>query len=97
MSKRWFVVFSALAVLLLSFVVCQKKGAQDFDILITNGMIVDGSGDKAYEGDIGITGDTIAEIGNLAGKTAIKTIDAEGLVVSPGLAPTERALLKLPR
>jgi len=84
LSKRWLVIFSILAVLLLSFVVCQKKGAQDFDILITNGMIVDGSGDNAYEGDIGIIGDTIAEIGDLTGKTAIKTIDAEGLVVSPG-------------
>jgi len=69
---------------MLSFVVCQKKGAEDFDILITNGMIVDGSGNNAYEADIGITGDTIAEIGDLAGKTAMKTIDAAGLVVSPG-------------
>ena len=84
MLKRWLVIFSALAVLMLSFVVCQKKGAGDFDILITNGMIVDGSGNNAYEGDIGITGDTIAEIGDLTGKTAMKTIDAEGLVVSPG-------------
>ena len=84
MHKRWLVIFSALAVLMLSFVVCQKKGAEDFDILITNGMIVDGSGNNAYEGDIGITGDTIAEIGDLTGKTAMKTIDAEGLVVSPG-------------
>jgi len=82
--KRLLVIFSALAVLMLSFVVCQKKGAEDFDILITNGMIVDGSGINAYEGDIGITGDTIAEIGDLTGKTAMKTIDAEGLVVSPG-------------
>jgi N-acyl-D-amino-acid deacylase len=82
--KRWLVIFSALALLMLSFVVCQKKGAEDFDILITNGMIVDGSGNSAYEGDIGITGNTIAEIGDLTGKTAMKTIDAEGLVVSPG-------------
>ncbi len=84
MFKHWLVIFSTLAVLMFSFVVCQKKGAEDFDILITNGMIVDGSGNNAYEGDIGITGDTIAEIGDLTGKTAMKTIDAEGLVVSPG-------------
>lgn len=84
MFKHWLVIFSTLAVLMLSFVVCQKKGAEDFDILITNGVIVDGSGNNAFEGDIGITGDTIAEIGDLTGKTAMKTIDAEGLVVSPG-------------
>lgn len=84
MFKRWLAIFSALAVLMLSFVVCQKKGAEDFDILITNGVIVDGSGNSAYEADIGITGNTIAEIGDLTGKTAMKTIDAKGLVVSPG-------------
>lgn len=84
MFKRWLVIFSALALLMLSFVVCQKKGAEDFDILITNGVIVDGSGNSAYEADIGITGNTIAEIGDLTGKTAMKTIDAKGLVVSPG-------------
>lgn len=84
MFKRCLVIFSALALLMLSFVVCQKKGAEDFDILITNGMIVDGSGNSAYEADIGITGNTIAGIGDLTGKTAMKTIDAKGLVVSPG-------------
>lgn len=84
MFKRWLVIFSALALLMLSFVVCQKKGAEDFDVLITNGVIVDGSGNSAYEADIGITGNTIAEIGDLTGKTAMKTIDAKGLVVSPG-------------
>ena len=84
MFKRWVVIFSALSILMLSLVVCQKKGAEDFDILIKNGKIVDGSGNSAYEGDIGITGDAIAEIGDLNGKTAAKTIDAKGLVVSPG-------------
>ncbi len=84
MYKRLLVIFSALAVLMLSFVVCQKKGAEDFDILIGNGTIVDGSGNSVYEADIGITGDTIVEIGDLSGKTAVKTIDAKGLAVSPG-------------
>ncbi len=84
MFKRWLVIFSTLAALMFSFVVCQEKSAEDFDILITKGVIVDGSGNSAYEADIGITGDTIVEIGDLTGKTAMKTIDAEGLVVSPG-------------
>jgi len=56
----------------------------DFDILIMNGMIVDGSGNSAYEADIGITGNTIVEIGDLSGRTAVKVIDAKGLAVSPG-------------
>ena len=84
MFKRCMVIFGALAVMMLSFVVCTREGAEDFDLLITNGKIIDGSGNSAYEADIGITGDTIVEIGNLAGKTALKTIDARGMAVSPG-------------
>jgi N-acyl-D-amino-acid deacylase len=54
----------------------------DFDYVIKNGKILDGSGNPWYHGDIGIKEDTIAEIGkNLAGE---KTIDAKGHVVSPG-------------
>ncbi len=65
---------------------CRGKAPDegDFDILITNGKIVDGTGDPAFSGDVGIKGDTIAEIGNLEGKKAVKIIDAKGLIVSPG-------------
>jgi N-acyl-D-aspartate/D-glutamate deacylase len=47
-------------------------------------MIVDGTGDPAFSGDIGIIGDTIVDIGDLSGKKAEKSINAGGLVVSPG-------------
>ena len=60
------------------------KGHKDFDILIINGTIVDGSGKPGYRGDIGIHGDVISEIGNLPRRSAEKIIDAEGLIVSPG-------------
>jgi len=55
-----------------------------YDILITNGRIVDGTGNPWFYSDIGINGDTISEIGDLSGKTATKTINAQGFVVSPG-------------
>jgi len=55
-----------------------------FDILVKNGKIIDGTGNPWFYGDIGIFGDTIAEIGDLSGRTAAKTIDAKGLAVSPG-------------
>jgi len=55
-----------------------------FDILVKNGKIIDGTGNPWFYGDIGIIGDTIAEIGDLSGRTAAKTIDAKGLAVSPG-------------
>lgn len=57
---------------------------ESYDVLIKGGQIIDGSGNAAFEGDIGINADTIAAIGNLAGATAEKEIDASGLVVAPG-------------
>ncbi len=83
MFKRWLIIFSAFLVLMSSFAVC-KRGGEEFDILIKNGKIVDGTGSPLFEGDIGIRGDTIVEIGDLSGKTATKTIDAKGLVFSSG-------------
>ena len=58
--------------------------AADFDVLITGGRIVDGSGAPWYVGDVGITGDRITAIGQLAGRDAKTRIDATNLVVSPG-------------
>src|SRR3954469_10168451 len=58
--------------------------AQDFDLLVRGGTIVDGAGNPAYVGDLGIKGGKIAAMGRLAGKTAARTIDANGLTVAPG-------------
>ena len=56
----------------------------NFDLLIDNGRIIDGTGNPWYAADIGIIGDTIVEIGDLSGRRAARTIDAAGKVVSPG-------------
>lgn len=56
----------------------------EFDLLITGGEIVDGTGAPRYRADLGVCGDRIAAIGNLAGATAKQTIPAEGLMVAPG-------------
>ena len=55
-----------------------------FDIIIRNGKIVDGSGQKAYRADIGIENDRIAEISPDLEVESQETIDAAGCVVSPG-------------
>src|SRR6476661_9843951 len=54
-----------------------------YDLLIKNGLIVDGSGMPAFRGDIGVKDGKIAEIGKLSSPAA-KTIDADGRAVSPG-------------
>ena len=61
--------------------------AQDFDISIANGRIVDGSGNLRYEADVGIRGDRIVSIGDLSRRQATQIIDASGLIVSPGYRP----------
>ncbi|MCC6591016.1 MAG: D-aminoacylase [Bryobacterales bacterium] len=58
--------------------------AQDYDLLIRNGRIVDGTGNPSYIGDVAITGNRIVAIGKLASKTARRTIEAQALTVTPG-------------
>ena len=58
--------------------------AADFDILIRNARVVDGTGNAWYRADIGIKAGRIASMGRLASATADRTIDAAGRVASPG-------------
>lgn len=55
-----------------------------FDLLIRNGRVYDGTGNPWLQMDIGITDDRIRAMGRLSTATATRTIDASGLVVSPG-------------
>ena len=59
-------------------------GAQDFDLVVAGGRIVDGSGNPWYSADLGIRAGRIAEIGRLDGRPARRRIDVHGHVVSPG-------------
>jgi N-acyl-D-aspartate/D-glutamate deacylase len=54
-----------------------------YDLLIKNGMIVDGTGRPAYRADLAISGGKILEIGKVKDQAA-KTIDASDLIVGPG-------------
>ena len=56
----------------------------NYDIIIRNGTVVDGTGNASIRADVAITGDRIAAIGNLSDCTATREIDATGLTVSPG-------------
>lgn len=61
-------------------------GTEPWDLLITGGMIIDGTGAPAFAGDVAIRGDRIVEIsaGPLARSAAARVIEADGLVVAPG-------------
>ena len=55
----------------------------NYDLVVKNGTIIDGSGGARYRADVGILDGKIASIGRIDSKKA-KTIDAEGHVVTPG-------------
>lgn len=58
--------------------------AQSYDVLIRNGLVVDGTGSPAFRADIGIRGDVIVAVGRLDNASAPRVIDAAGMHVSPG-------------
>ena len=62
----------------------RHRQAADYDIIIRNGDVIDGTGRARVRADVGIRGDSIAEIGDLSRATAKTTIDAKDRVVTPG-------------
>lgn len=72
---------TGLLSLTLLLITCQKR---QFETVIRNGMVYDGTGKPGVVIDIGINADTIAFVGNLSGADFKKEIDAKGLAVAPG-------------
>ncbi len=72
-----------------------------FDLVITNGHIIDGTGSPWYSGDVGIRDGKVAAIGNLSAAPRTRTIDAQGKVVAPGfidmLGQSDMTILVDPR
>ncbi len=58
--------------------------ARDFDLILRNGTVVDGTGATRRLADVGLIGDTIAAVGNLTGSRGRKEIGVRGLIVTPG-------------
>lgn len=76
--RKWVVRFVLLLSSLTAF-------GQQYDILIRNGRVVDGTGNPWVYADVGVTGDRISLLGRApANATAKRVIDAKGLIVAPG-------------
>lgn len=90
-----------LLLLLLLFTTFAFAADSAFDLVITNGHIIDGTGSPWYSGDVGIRDGRIAAIGNLSAAARKRTIDAKGKVVAPGfidiLGQSETTILVDPR
>jgi dihydroorotase/N-acyl-D-amino-acid deacylase len=68
----------------LVFIVAPSAQTPQYDLLIRNGRIVDGTGSPWYRGDVAVRGDTIARIAPRIEAPALRVVDAGGHVVSPG-------------
>lgn len=71
-----------LFLLILLIAGCQAPA--EYDLLIRNGRIYDGSGSPPYSGDLAIQGDTIVQTGRLLHAKGKAEIDAQGMAVAPG-------------
>lgn len=74
------------SILLLLLCILSDLSAQNLDILLRGGMVIDGSGAPARRADVGVQGDRIVFVGDAAAQrvNAKRTIDAAGLTVTPG-------------
>jgi N-acyl-D-amino-acid deacylase len=93
----WCAVLVALAIQLEP----GRTLAADFDLVIANGRVVDGTGSPWFRADVGVRGDRIAAIGDLSASSAGRRIDVNGQTVAPGfidmLGQSELTLLIDPR
>ena len=58
--------------------------AQQYDLVISNGKIIDGTGNSWFYGDVAVKDGKIVYVGKINNVTATKVINAKGLVVAPG-------------
>ena len=72
-------IFAAAACWLTAF-----ASPASYDVILRGGTIYDGSGEKPYTGDVAISGDKIAALGDIGDASAPLEIDVKGLAVAPG-------------
>jgi N-acyl-D-amino-acid deacylase len=83
LSIQLTVVTSAIALLTGGSIAASRQPAP-FDIVIRGGTVYDGTGSPGLRADVGLRGDRIAAVGDLASLPAGSVIDASGLAVTPG-------------
>jgi N-acyl-D-amino-acid deacylase len=59
-------------------------GSPDLDLVLRGGRIVDGTGNPAFVGDLGLKDGYVVAAGQLSDRPAARTIDVTGLIVAPG-------------
>jgi N-acyl-D-amino-acid deacylase len=75
---------AAAVLLTIAPIAARAADPGNYDLLIRNGKVIDGTGNAWFYADVAVTGQRVAAIGDLSKSTAKQTIDAKGLVIAPG-------------
>jgi len=81
-NKRRIIIGTIIAVVLAAGVGLAQEPV--YDLVFAGGRVVDGTGAPWFRADVGVVGDRVAAIGNLAKAAAKRRIDASRLVIAPG-------------
>lgn len=79
----------AVALSCVALLTSCRQGPPEFDVLLAGGLVLDGTGTPAVRADVAVSGDRIAAIGDLTGRTARTRLDVTGRVVAPGFIDTQ--------
>jgi N-acyl-D-amino-acid deacylase len=82
--KFRFFLFSLVVFVTAAGVVFSQTPSRKYDLLITNGRIIDGAGNPWYRADIGIRDGRIVKVGSISPGEASEVIDAQNQIVAPG-------------
>jgi N-acyl-D-amino-acid deacylase len=75
-----------LPLLIAALAMARASGlaAEDYDLVLKNGRIVDGTGSPWYRGELAVRGDTIVAMAPRVAGSARRTVDVQGAVIAPG-------------
>ena len=79
----------ALVLSMLCMPLAMASAPDAFDLLIRNGLVIDGTGSDPRRADVGVRDGHIVAVGDFAEARAKASIDASGLVVAPGFIDTD--------
>src|SRR2546427_4000165 len=80
----WVAAFQAILLTMFAQGQSPSPASADFDVIIRNGTVYDGTGAEPRQADVAIRGDRIVGVGDFKSATAKTIIDAKGLAVAPG-------------
>src|SRR5688500_2869846 len=86
--RNTLIVGSATALLIAALVLlpawAQRAAGPQYDLVIRNGRVVDGTGNPWRYADVAVRGDRIAAVGRVPAGAARRDVDARGRIVAPG-------------